>query len=213
MHDMGGHLNQENEELCHLISQIEGIECIKVWWHLVDGQYHCVVRTGRTDLDRVVAEIQAIFRRKNLVIEVGNVFFTRTLPQIELPKARVKLVDYRVNVTDDQYSVDVKLKYLNREAEGHAEGVLDEDEKLRIACEATRNAVMELMMGRGRLAIKDVGRVEVKDKKIIVSLITLVYRGERIHCGAAINRADDCEAAIRATLDAVNRYLDILLGE
>ncbi|UCE17823.1 MAG: hypothetical protein JSV84_13230 [Gemmatimonadota bacterium] len=201
----------EDENICKLIEEIPGVICLKVWQH--SGEYHCVVRAERVDLRRASNEIRTLLHnRKGIEIREENIHFTMAGQQIETPKVRIELLSVHIRSTMNSYGVDVTLKYRENEVTGHAEGAFDGEERLKIAGEATREALTKLIPGKGRLVVREIERMKIKDKEIIISLITISYRGERIHCGAALNRGDDCEAVIRAILDAVNRYIDVLLN-
>ena len=214
MHDEDREWDQTEEKIRRLIDQIEGLECLKVWFHPVHNRYKLVVMTDWTDLKLAIELIRIVLLKvMNIEIEEDDIYFARTRMQIERLRARVRLIDCKVEDGGDRCRIEVTLGHIDDWATGYAEGTLDKDEKLRIASEATRKALMILVIGKGKIAIKDVWRTIAKGQEIIVSLISFVLKGERIHCGAALNRADDCKAAIRATLDAINRYLDLMLGE
>ena len=199
----------EDEIICTLIEEIQGLECLKVWQR--HGAYHCVVRTERTDLKRIGNEIRTLLHnRKGVEIREENIHFTMARQRIEAPKARIELLRVNTQSSMSGYSVDVTLRYREKESTGHAEGALDGGERLRIAGEAARTALTKFIPGQGTLVIRDIERMKIRDKEIIISLVTISFRGERIHCGAALNRGDDCEAVIRAILDAVNRYFGLL---
>jgi hypothetical protein len=202
----------EGEDMCGLIEEIPGLECLTVWRR--DEQYHCVVRTDRVDLKRVCNEIRTLVEnRKNIEIRENNIHFSMKPSQLEAPKARVELLSVRTQSTHGRFGVDVTLRYLENESTGHAEGGQDVEERLRTSGEATREALANLIPRGGNIAIKEIERVNAKKREIILALVTLTYRGEKIHCGAALNRVSDCEAVVRATLDAVNRYIDTLMQE
>lgn len=192
------------------INEIPGLECIKAWKH--HNEYQCVVRTDRDDLERVVKEIKTVLRsRNNIEIRDENILFAVKSSDIDNPESRIELLSVKTQSTHSGYSVEVTLRYSGNTVTGQAEGGLDIEERTRIAGEATRVALTKLILREGKLGIKEIERVNVKNKEIFISLLTLSYGGEKIHCGAAIKRFDDCEAVVRATLDAVNRYIDDLM--
>jgi hypothetical protein len=213
------HPNKEVREIGLLINDIEGLHCFGVWKDRIRNQYHTVVMTGRRDSDRIVKEIQTVlFYLRSLRISDQNIYLVKTLQDFFILSPRIEYVNCDPQDTANEYSIDVTLRLLERVETGYAKGTPKKKDKLRIVSEATVDAIKKLIPGPYELRILDVFPIdvvpeEVREGEIIISLITLVDKDERIHCGAALKRKDDVEAAIRTTLDAMNRYLDLLLNQ
>lgn len=208
--------NKGTKGIWALIDEIEGVRCLSVWEDPTNGQYHTVIMTNRIGLEMVVSEIQTVLRyKKNLEIRSQNIYFAKRLQEIQTLTARVKLLHFNESTSENCYNVNVVLTFLGEEARGSAQGggALDRISKLKIAGEATLDAVKKLMPGSYEMPLRDIRPVDVNKGEIIITLVTLHHEGEIDRCGAALNREKDCESAIRSTLDAINRYLDRIMRE
>ncbi|MBX6371860.1 MAG: hypothetical protein IRZ02_06360 [Acidothermus sp.] len=110
-------------------------------------------------------------------------------------------------------SADVTLAVGDRTAVGHSDGTATRSGVQRAVATATLRAVEELLGGQARF---ELDLVEVastgRDRTVLVAVTMLTGSGSERLTGAAAVREDVRQAAIRATLDALNRRVEHLVG-
>ena len=123
--------------------------------------------------------------------------------------ARMHLVSSGLDVT-----ASVTLSSGEAQATGEARGAASQTGVHRAVATATLRAVEQLVDGQVRF---ELDHLEVTpmgtDRTVVVALTLLTGRGAERLTGAAGVREDVRQAVIRATLDALNRRLEILLTE
>ena len=123
--------------------------------------------------------------------------------------SRMHLVSSGLDVT-----ASVTLSSGERTAVGEARGAASQSGVHRAVATATLRAVEELADGQVRF---ELDHIEVApmgtERTVLVSLTLLTAKGTERLTGAAGVRDDVRQAVIRATLDALNRRLEMLLTE
>jgi hypothetical protein len=108
-----------------------------------------------------------------------------------------------------QVAAEVTLAVGDRSALGHAEGTATQSGVQRAVATATLRAVEDLLDGRARF---ELDLVEVaptgRERAVLVAVTMLSSSGSEKLTGAANVREDVRQAAIRATLDALNRRVE-----
>ncbi|NLA11180.1 MAG: hypothetical protein GX883_03540 [Firmicutes bacterium] len=80
--------------------------------------------------------------------------------------------------------------------------------RLRLVAEATLHAVEKYLNSSNKFVAADVQKVRMGEQEIIVVLVSLCFGSrEEIIPGSALNKGDEMEATVRATLDTINRRL------
>jgi hypothetical protein len=119
----------------------------------------------------------------------------------------------RMRVSGLEVHCAVTLSVAGREVTGLAVGTANSSGTLRAVSGATLRAVEQLTAGVVRLEIEQLELTSVgSDSTLLVSLTMMSATGSSRLTGAAAVRQDVRQAAVRATLDAVNRRLGPLLG-
>jgi hypothetical protein len=86
--------------------------------------------------------------------------------------------------------------------------------RLRLTAAATLSAVEQCVNSEAKFSIGDVQRVNIYGSEVITSAVCLfINRQEEVLLGSAMNKGDDLESTVRATLDAVNRRLFKITGD
>lgn len=126
--------------------------------------------------------------------------------------ARVRLAKTEMITEDKVYRVKVTLVLGSNEVTGEAWEEKSEPEWIRAAVRACLEALRLLISRQARISLVDAHVVRMKDRDIaLVALSCSVGREEHLLTGSCPVGTDEREAAIRATLDAVNRKLPLLL--
>jgi len=123
--------------------------------------------------------------------------------------ARMHLVSSGLDVT-----ASVTLSSGERTAMGEARGAASQSGVHRAVATATLRAVEELVDGQVRFELDHLEVTPMgSERTVLVSLTLLTGKGTERLTGAAGVREDVRQAVIRATLDALNRRLEMLLAE
>jgi hypothetical protein len=134
--------------------------------------------------------------------------------------SRVVLDQVQVNTLGLDATVTVRLLSSNGPAEGKASGPSVDGYVLRLAAVAAAAAIDQLLstvdnweQQRGRCFVEHAAVVPLGSCEVAVVVVLLVCGGwvEQLS-GAALVNGDPRQAVVRATLAAVNRRLDGLLG-
>jgi hypothetical protein len=135
---------------------------------------------------------------------------TMPIPQATTRPALVKmhLVSAGFDVT-----ANVTLAAQGRVAVGQAQGMASPTGVHRAVATATLRAVERLVGSAVRVELEHLEVASMGSERTVVVLLTMLSdRGTEPLTGAAAVRDDVRQAVIRATLDALNRRLELLLG-
>jgi hypothetical protein len=123
--------------------------------------------------------------------------------------AKIHLVSSGLDVT-----ASVTLASGTRTAAGEAHGVASQSGVHKAVAMATLRAVEELVGGAVRVELEHLEVTMMgSERTVVVRLTLLSHAGTELLTGAAAVREDVRQAVIRATLDALNRRLELLLSE
>jgi hypothetical protein len=112
-----------------------------------------------------------------------------------------------------QVTAEVTLAQGSATAVGQAHGTATQTGVQRAVASATLNALEQLIGGRARFELEVIEVAPTgRDRTVLVNVTMLTNTGSERLTGAAGVRDDVRQAAIRATLDAVNRRVEMLAG-
>jgi len=98
--------------------------------------------------------------------------------------------------------------------EGTASGPSTASNKLRLISQATALALEEFTKGICNIVVEDITTIVLSRRPVVaVSIAVVTNIGEERLIGVAFVNDDEREAAVKATLDAVNRRMALLLSE
>ena len=116
-------------------------------------------------------------------------------------------------------TVEVRLSRAGTDAVGKGHGPAVDAYLLRLAATAAAEAIDTLLTdpqngsARARCFVEQAGVVPLGGSEVALVVLLLVYGGQSEQlCGSAIVSGDPRQAVVRATLCAVNRRLESLLG-
>lgn len=111
------------------------------------------------------------------------------------------------------FSATVVLSSRSRAATGDAHGTVTPQGMQRAVSQATLRAVERLARDSARIELDTVVITQSGDQRtVLVTLTMLSSLGTERLTGSAVVREDESRAVVRATLDALNRRLETLLG-
>jgi len=164
---------------------------------------------------QVLRDIQStMFAKYNLVLDRRIVSIAQLQSANTTRGSRsVRLICQRVDIssTKEEVTATVVLETGDEEFTGRAVYANTPYGRRRIVADATLNAVKEYLHDSNRFTVLDVKELETADLKVQVVLVSSNAVGNNeVLVGAAGDPKDSMYAVAKATLDAVNRKLQIL---
>jgi hypothetical protein len=124
-----------------------------------------------------------------------------------LPPVRPQIAGIEQSAGERGPLVKIELSYKDKVYEGTGEAGPGENE-MHAAGRAVISAIERLLGVDRVLALEDVRLVKLGEQSVVVVLLTWRLEGEFLYLvGATSSRTDLCEAAARASFDALNRKL------
>ncbi len=131
-------------------------------------------------------------------------------PRIVVTGARVRLSGLDVDMGSVKTAVRVSLEAGDLEYMGEASGPAGVKTRLRMVAEATLRAIEHLPEVEDGYAVEDVQIAALGGRQVAVcSIVTVTAEGEEALSGSALVRNTAESAAVRATLDALNRRIGL----
>ena len=132
----------------------------------------------------------------------------------EWPKAgRLVLTSLKVEIVADATEVHVDLMWGPEMLSGSSRGPRDARRQGPLAAEATLAAVAQACTDGVSVSLHHLETVRVGAREVCMASLLFLGRGHRERLlGSALVDADPHEPAVKATLDAVNRRLPLLVG-
>ncbi len=110
--------------------------------------------------------------------------------------------------------VDARLRADGRDLTGHATGAATRKATLRTVARATLDAIEQLFPGQVKTEVESLDVTsDGEDEVATVTVTFLTHDGADKLIGVSIVRSDPEQAVMRATLDAVNRRVGLMVDE
>ncbi len=131
-----------------------------------------------------------------------------------VPELRPRVTSVTVLSKGRTMEAKVQLGIGEETFEGTSSGPNTANNKLRLISQATALALEEYMKGICNIVTEDITTIVLSRRPVVAVCIALVTNiGEERLIGAAFTNEDEREAAVKATLAAVNRRMALLLSE
>ncbi len=135
-------------------------------------------------------------------------------PAVPLDMARPRIRDLRVDEEGLKLDVEVALEVEGREYRGRASGASVDPYRLMTVARATVDAIQQLFPTRARLEVDTVAEDTDRPAPVILSTVTLITEeGPLQLVGVAFLRKDRNMSTLKATLDAINRPVGMLVAD
>lgn len=181
------------------------------------SEIHVLAGSGRSP-KQVVRDIESAFmaqfgvsvdHKKISVAQMQDDEEQRSLSEV-----RPRLVGVSVQSEGRKMEAKVQLGIGGNVFEGCAAGPNTANNKLRLIAQATVLALEDFFKGTCNLVTEDITVLTLARRQAVAASVSLVTNiGEERLIGAAFLNDDDREAAVKATLAAVNRRMALLLSE
>ncbi len=120
---------------------------------------------------------------------------------------------YTNETTSDRIKIKTKLSWDNKEFFGEVEGIKSDKQSLVVAARSTLDAIKQAI-DYDCFIVEDIQYARITGEDALIVAITQVNNGkEEILVGASIVENNKIDAAIKATLNAINRKICLLIKE
>lgn len=120
---------------------------------------------------------------------------------------------YTSETTFDRIKVTTKLGWDNKEFFGEAEDIKSEKRTLAVAAKSTLNAIKSAT-GFDLFVVEDIQVAKISGEKVMIIAVSQVNNGkEELLIGASMIEDNNIDAVIKATLNAINRKICLLIND
>ncbi|HHW13433.1 MAG TPA: hypothetical protein GXX28_00695 [Firmicutes bacterium] len=200
------------------LSLIPGVDAVRIITG-EDGEIaeiHGTIAPGRGP-KQVARDFETLlFARYGLRVDYRKISLAQVGDEPKPLKEPPRLAIHGVESRRQGNMVFVRVELANAEANhaGSAEGPASSGNRLRLAAQATLEAVKGFTGERHQYVLEEVRLERVGRREVVVVCVTLVGpRSEETLLGAAQAGRDELEATIRATMKALNRRLGRLMAQ
>jgi len=204
------------KEYERLISQIRDVISARV---IPDSQgnieeIHVLAGSGRSP-KQIVRDVESAFMTQfGLAVDHKKVSIAQVQDQgeVSLEPTRIKLAAVTFSVTGPRADCHVQLELAGDVYEGGASGANSAAGRLRLVAAATVGAVEQYFQSTPMFSVDDVVSVNLAGRRAVNVVLTLMTgAGEESFVGSSLVKDDEREAVARATLDAINRRMAVLV--
>lgn len=140
------------------------------------------------------------------VISIAQINFSKD----NFLKNRVKILGVTKRIQHDEIFCDVVLAHNGDETTGHIQQKNISSRRDHAVVQATIKALEALFHFDDRIFIEDIEIIERNAYAVAVVVVSTFFTGEELLSGSSVITDDRHMALVRATLDAVNRRLNVL---
>ncbi|MFO8192080.1 MAG: hypothetical protein R6U08_04835 [Bacillota bacterium] len=197
-----------------IISQIQGV---------VSGRLVCeddkiveihVLADSTRSPKQVVRDIEsAVLIKMGIELDRKQISVAQLEPGVAPPASsgiRLLLKSINYKTENGQATVNVVVSSEDTQFSATAAGQNNRQNRLRLTASATLSAIEQYLKVDNILFVGDIqGTALYGCELVIVAVCLHLDNREEILLGTALNRGDDLESAVRASLDAINRRLSV----
>ena len=199
----------DNAAFQEKIGRLEGVEAARVVaenGHV--DEIHVLARRNKTP-KQLVRDVQSLSQALFGVAIDRRIVSVVQLADSDLDSGiRPALVDVSEAIEGARAEVTVTLKWHDNLLIGSAAGAAASTTRPRQIAEATLEAIRQAIHTDAALAIGSMDITTLGSRRMAVAQVVLVTESsERVLIGAAFADDDETKAAVRAVLDALNRFL------
>lgn len=202
-------------EVESLIAQIQGVISNRLVCQ--DGEIveiHVLANNNRTPKQLVRDIESAVMVKLGLELDHKKISVVQLEPGMPLPldenfRFQFKAISY--SSENGTAAIMITIKSGDDLYTATISGPKTGQNRLRLTASATLSAVEKYLKIEETFIVGDIQRINLCGQEIIVSAIYMRSKDrEEMLLGTAINKGDDLEATVRASLDAINRRLSVL---
>ncbi|MDY6827619.1 MAG: hypothetical protein SVV67_10760 [Bacillota bacterium] len=211
---MASETDDKARKIENIISQIQGV---------VSGRLVCeddkiveihVLADSSRSPKQVVRDIEsAVLIKMGIELDHKQISVAQLEPGVAPPPSngvRLLLKSINYKTENSQASVTVAISSDDAQFSKTAIGQNNRQNRLRLTASATLLAIEQYLKVENILFVGDIQITTLYGCELVVVAVCLhLDNREEILLGTALNRGDDLESAVRASLDAINRRLSV----
>ncbi len=214
--ELGGGQRERVKDYERLIGQIRDVISARV---ITDTQgnieeIHVLAGSGRSP-KQIVRDVESAFMTQfGLSVDHKKVSIAQVQDQGEVPlePTRVKLGSVSFSAAGPRADCHVQLELSGDTYEGSAAGANSASGRLRLVALATVAAVEQYFKSATMFSVDEVVAQTLSNRRVVNVILTLLTgSGEESFLGSSLVKDDEREAVARATLDAINRKIAVLV--
>jgi hypothetical protein len=209
-------LDDRARELEAMIRRIKDVISVRVMFS-GDGlieEIHVLASGGR-NAKQLVRDVESALMAQGITIDHKKISIAQLTPEEPAAAAseRIRILGYTVGLNGRTAEVKVRLDWHGASCEGSAQGPATANGRLRVVAEATLRALQQRVPMPATMYLEECTVVKVGGHQVVaVSIIEVAENKELGLVGSCLLGQDDIESVIKATLDALNRRMSMLLG-
>ncbi len=212
-------IKQENaqyiQEIETIISQVQGVVSGRIVCQEDEIlEIHVLANASRSP-KQVVRDIEsAVLVTLGVQLDHKKISVAQLDSGLSLPAEAENRFRFRsINYTAENGKAEIMIT-IDAGSSSHTaklSGPNTRQNRLRLIAGATLSAVEKSLNIEGMLTVGEVQKVHFSGQNVIAAAVFLrLHNQEEVLIGTAINRGDELETAVRASLDAINRRLTII---
>lgn len=209
-------LDDRARELEAMIRRIKDVISVRVMFSgegLIE-EIHVLASGGR-NAKQLVRDVESALMAQGVSIDHKKISIAQLTPE-EPPAAasdRVRIAGYSIGLNGRTAEAKVRLDWQGTACEGAAQGPATAQGRLKVVAEATLRALQQRVRMPSSLFLEDCALVKLGGREAVaVSVVELEGDRELGLVGSCLLGQDDVECVIKATLDALNRRISMLMS-
>lgn len=169
-----------------------------------------VVSNGSRNVKQIVRDIQSVLiATYNIQIDHKKISIAEIMDDnLRKKECRLKIVSVSRNNSGQRATIEVVLNSPRGEFRNSASGIYAGRNIDRMIVDATLRTIEEACGYDEIFILEDIKAVNISTDKAVLIVIMCVENGkEQRLCGSCMIKSDYNEAVVKATLDAINRYV------
>ena len=204
--------NQLTKEIESIVNQVNGVISGRLICQGNDiVEIHVLADSSRAP-KQVVRDIEsAVLVKKGIeldhkIISVAQLGDNLTPPTRSEDRLQLSYMNF--SIKNETATITITINSADDYYTATSTGLNAKYNRLRLTSSATLSAVKKSKNITGNLLVGDVQKIVLCEQEVIaVAIILQANNKEEVLFGTAVNKGDDLESTIRATLDSLNRKI------
>ncbi len=215
----GNTITKDNDQVINeteaIITQVQGVVSGRIVSRDNEILEIHVLADGTRSPKQIVRDIEsAVLVKVGLELDHKKISVAQLDPELAVPAetgVRFLFQGISYSSVNGNTAVEITIGTGNQSYTAEISGPNNSQNRIRLTASATLSAVENSMGVEGMLTVNDVQKIHLGGNSAIAAAICLKLNNhEETLLGTALNKGDDLESTVRASLDAVNRRLTFI---
>ncbi len=205
--------NTACEELIKGVPGVISSKIVKAETGVID-EVHVIINESRHP-KQISKDVQSILAtRLDELVDYRKISIAQTRVDFDLEAKE----DYRIHFKSVNFysdtkgiHVEVKMLYGDEEYVGQSDGINTERNTDRLIGMSTIDCVEKIFDNNHSFLLEDIDIIKIAKTDVVVVGVNMIFNGrEELLIGTALAKTDRKKSIVRATLDAINRKLEVI---